>query len=145
MILPIMVPQVDRVCVTSVENGKVKQISGPFSPSPSKQGQPAPESLRSPLPESSAESEPLAKDIGGAEPIVHEDLTKAQGPLFAAMVRRGARSSVHIPVTIRGKKVTLNYWSRDLSAFPPPAVEILTALTKVMANAQSDQKKVMQQ
>ena len=145
MILPIMVPQVDRVCVTSVENGKVKQINGPFPPSSNKRGQPAHESLRSPLPESAADAEPLAKEIGGAEPVVHEDLTKAQGSIFAAMVRRGARSSLHIPVTIRGKKVTLNYWSRDLSAFPPPAVALLTALTKVMASAQSDQKKVTQQ
>ena len=91
------------------------------------------------------ETEPLAKDIASAEPIVHQDLTKAHGPIFAAMVRRGARSSLHVPVTIRGKKVTVNYWSRDLSAFPPPAVEILTGLTKAMASAQSDQKKVTQQ
>ena len=93
----------------------------------------------------SPETEPLAKGIAGAEPIVHQDLTKVEGPIFAAMVRRGARSSLHVPVTIRGKKVSVNYWSRDLSAFPPPAVAILTGLTKVMASAQSDQKKVTQQ
>jgi thiol-disulfide isomerase/thioredoxin/mono/diheme cytochrome c family protein len=144
-ILTLMVPQVDRVCVTSIENGQVKQINGPFPSLSKKKAQPVPEDLRSPLPQSAAETEPLAKGIAGAEPIVHQDLTKVEGPIFAAMVRRGARSSLHVPVTIRGKKVSVNYWSRDLSAFPPPAVAILTGLTKVMASAQSDQKKVTQQ
>jgi mono/diheme cytochrome c family protein len=144
-ILTLMVPQVDRVCVTSIENGQVKQTSGPFPPMSREKGQPAPENLRSPLPESAAETEPLAKNIAGAEPIVHQDLTKVEGPIFAAMVRRGARSSLHVPVTIRGKKVIVNYWSRDLAAFPPAAVEILTGLTKVMASAQADQKRVTQQ
>jgi thiol-disulfide isomerase/thioredoxin len=145
MILATMVPQVDRVCLTSIENGRMKQINGPFSPSANKSGQAVPEDLRSPLPESAAASEPLAKAIGSAVPIVHQDLSKVPGPIFAAMVRRGARSSLHVPVTIRGKKVIVNYWSRDLSAFPPSAVEILTGLTKVMASAQSAPKKVTQQ
>ncbi len=145
MILTLMVPQVDRVCVTSVENGQVKQINGPFPPSSKKPGQPVREDLRSILPEAAADTEPLAKAIGSTEPIVHQDLTKVPGPIFAAMVRRGARSSLHVPVTLRGKKVIVNYWSRDLAAFPPAAVEILTGLTKVMASAQADQKRVTQQ
>jgi len=145
MILTIMVPQVDRVCVTAVEKGKVKQVNGPYPPQSRKQGQPAPERLNSPLPESALDTEPLAKEIASANPIVHDDLSAMKGPIFDAMLRRGARSSLHVPVTVRGTKMTINYWSRDPHAFPPPAVELLTALSKAMAAAQAEPKKVTQQ
>jgi peroxiredoxin len=132
-ILPLMVPQVDRVCVTAVENGRVKQVTGPYPPRSEKKDHAPPEGLHSPLPESASAAEPLSKDIAAGHPVVHDDLAVSKGPIFEAMFRRGARSSLHVPVTVHGKKMTVNYWSRDARAFPASAVQLLAALSNAMA------------
>ena len=89
-ILPTLVPQVDRVCITMVADGKVVQKFGPFQQRMGKDGKPMtpPETIRSDLPESDADSEPLAKIVAGDQPVVIADLSQAKGKIFERMAAR---------------------------------------------------------
>jgi GAF domain-containing protein len=164
-ILRTMVPQVDRVCVTTVKDGKLVEVMGPSSRGPSKDddddendaevekliaeakkkaGQKPVESIYSPLPEVDAKGEALAEYLAAGKPVVNADLTKAKGQAVAAMVKRGAKSSLHVPVEIQGQKVLINFWSTDANAFSPQAEALLTGVAKIMAapkdNAQAAAK-----
>ena len=80
-----------------------------------------------------AEGESLADYAAGStKVVVNNDLSKAQGKLFEAMVKRGAKSSLHVPAEIKGQRVTVNFWSTDANAFSPPAVALLTGVAKIM-------------
>jgi hypothetical protein len=60
------------------------------------------------------------------------------------MIKRGAKSSLHVPAEIQGQKVTVNFWSTDAGAFTPPAEALLTGVAKIMTapkdNAQAAAK-----
>jgi thiol-disulfide isomerase/thioredoxin len=136
-ILPVTVPQVDRVCVTAVADGKVVQKFAPFNGPRQRRTKdddaaPPPETIRSELPEVDAADEPLADYAKGDKPVAIGDLSNAKGKLFERMVARGAKSSLHVPVEIGGERATINFWSTDADAFPEPAVQLLSALSKVM-------------
>ncbi|MGD9723808.1 MAG: redoxin domain-containing protein [Pirellulales bacterium] len=165
-ILRTMVPQVDRLCITTVKDGKVVELMGPFSgrhghgdheqggeeevekviaEAKKKHGhQELPENILSPLPATDAEGEDLATYIGGSKPVAVSDLSKAKGKLMAAMAKRGAKSSLHVPAEIKGQKVTINFWSTDADAFPAPAQALLTGVSQIMTapkdNAQAAAK-----
>jgi len=128
-VLPMTVPQVDRVCLTVVEKDKLRQRFGPFQPR-AKEGPQPPESLRSSLAPFDPAGEPLAECAAGDKPLVYGDLSQAKGELFKTMVARGARSSMHVPVEIGGVRGTVNFWSRDPDAFPPQAAQMLTMIAK---------------
>ncbi|HEY2840639.1 MAG TPA: redoxin domain-containing protein [Pirellulales bacterium] len=130
-VLPMSAPQVDRVCLTVVEKGKLRQRFGPYQLR-AKEGPQPPETLRSSLPPFDPAGEPLAECAAGEKTIVYGDLTKAKGELFKMMAARGARSSMHVPIAIGGVRGTVNFWSRDPDAFPPQAAQMLTMLTKAM-------------
>jgi hypothetical protein len=93
--------------------------------------------MRSKLPAVDAVDEPLAKYATGDKPVVIADLTKEKGAIFARMVARGAKSSLHVPVKIGDSRATINFWSTEPDAFPQPAVQLLSALSQAMAAAQS--------
>lgn len=131
-ILQMMVPQVDRVCVTALEDGKLRQFLGPFPPQ-ARGDKPAPETLNSKLADCDAAAEPTAKYIESTQPVVHSDIGELKGTIFETMRKRGAKSSLHVPVTVQGKKMVINFWSTDANAFPEPAVQLLTALAQAMA------------
>ena len=162
-ILRTMVPQVDRLDLTVVKDGKISELMGPSSrmqPSafdkdgkqPDKANDEAekaiaelkkaaaekhglkglPESIFSPLPTVDAKGESLADYAQGHEVVVNNDLSKAKGKLVEAMIRRGAKSSLHVPVEIKGQRCTLNFWSTDEGAFTPPAAAVLTTVAKIM-------------
>jgi hypothetical protein len=162
-ILRTMVPQVDRLCITTVKDGKVVELMGPArsefddgdkdggeeevakvvaeaKKNAQKHGhkQP-PESIRSPLPPTDAEGESLADYVGSPKVVVNNDLSKAKGKLVKLMIKRGAKSSLHVPAEIKGQKVTVNFWSTDAGAFPPPAEALLTAVSQIMT-APKDQE-----
>ncbi len=174
-ILRTMVPQVDRVDITAVKDGKLVEVMGPMSQGQSDHGksgaireqggeeevekliaeakkkaaarhggQQMPESIFSPLPAVDAQGESLAEYAAGSKTVVNADLSKAKGKAIETMVKRGAKSSLHVPVEIKGQKVTINFWSTDAGAFTPPAEALLTGVAKIMAtphdNAQAAAK-----
>ena len=158
-ILRTMVPQLDRLCITAVRDGKIVEQFGPSSMrhhGPSQHEKPqdgnadakpsareaelaAAEKLLAErfgllakLPETDAAGESLAEIAAGKDVVVFGDLTKAKGKLMETMVKRGARSSMHVPAKIKGVPVTVNFWSSDPDAFTPPAQTLLTSLAKSM-------------
>jgi peroxiredoxin len=132
-ILPVTVPQVDRACVTAVVDGKLVQKFGPFQQRRRMPDAPQPpETIRSDLAPVDAQGEPLAEYAAGNQVIVNPDLSKVSGAIFETMRKRGAKSSLHIPVELGGVRATVNFWSTDADAFPQPAVQLLSALVKVM-------------
>jgi len=163
-ILRTMVPQVDRLCITSVKDGMLVEVLGPSSRGPDgrddddendaevakaiaeakKNASQPTENIFSRLPAVEAKGESLAEYITGGKVVVNNDLTKAQGQAMAAMVKRGAKSSLHVPVEVQGRKGTINFWSTDPNAFTPQAEALLTALAKIMTapkdNAQAAAK-----
>ncbi len=64
--------------------------------------------------------------------VVNNDLTQAKGKLVEQMIARGAKSSLHVPAQIDGQSVTVNFWSKDPNAFPPPAQAVLTGVAQIM-------------
>ncbi|MBI2824315.1 MAG: redoxin domain-containing protein [Planctomycetia bacterium] len=141
MILPVTVPQVDRVCLTAIVDGKLVQKFGPFQRQrPGAKPEDLPETLRSPLAEAPVEGEPLAAYAAGDKPVINPDLTKVKGAVFAKMVARGAKSSMHVPIEVGGVRATINFWSTDADAFPQPAVQLLSALSKAMAAPKPNQQ-----
>ncbi len=152
MVLRTMVPQVDRLCITTVKDGKVVELMGPASgrrahhadddgeeevnravaEARKKAGKPVTENLQEPLPAVKATGESLADYLQAGKPVVNNDLTQAKGEVMKWMVQRGARSSLHIPAEIQGQPVTINFWSKDAAAFPPPAQQLLAGLAQIM-------------
>jgi len=153
-IVSLMAPQVDRVCVSTVEDDQLTQFHGLQPPqgrkddddnetdkaAEQKAKKKRPETFHSPLPNMPASGEPLADVIASNEAVVHNDLSQQKGTLFDTMKRRGAKSSLHVPVTVAGKKMAINFWSRDAAAFPPAAVEFLTSIAKAMAEPYAEAK-----
>jgi hypothetical protein len=159
-ILRTMVPQIDRVCVTTVKDGKIIELMGPSSRGPQDHGddhedddsetekeverqiveaqkkaagdKPKPASLFGPLPEVAAEGESLAEYAAAKKPVVNNDLSKGHGKIFEEMAARGAKSSLHVPAEIKGQKVTVNFWSKDADAFTPQAQALLTGVAQIM-------------
>ncbi len=152
-VLRTMVPQLDRLCITTVKDGKVVELLGPGSPrdrnrddvgdgedeidhavveARKKAGNTVTESLSAPLPTVKADGESLAEYLKVDGPVVNNDLSQAKGKLIEKMMKRGARSSMHIPAEIEGQPVTINFWSKDAGAFPPAAQQLLSAVAQIM-------------
>jgi hypothetical protein len=120
-----VVPQLDRVCVTAVEDGKLRLhyvqeregFRGTF---------------RSVTTRINADTETLAQHIGADRPVVHNDLSGLDGRVFSGMDRRGVLSSLHVPGEKGGIRGTVNFWSRDKNAFPPEAVNLLSNAVDLM-------------
>lgn len=120
-----LVPQLDRVCVTYVEDGKlrvrnVEELGDLKS------------TLRGRGTVISAEGQFLADCLVGDDVTVYQDLSKAPGSLAEKFVSKGVQSSMHVPVTIDGVRATVNFWSTEPAAFPPVAVEFLTDFARSM-------------
>lgn len=155
-LLRTMVPQVDRVCVTAIEDGQVVELIGPTSRSPNAQSRPQQggedevdkaiiearrraagnrprgPGLNDKLPPADVEGESLARYALGEAVVVHQDLSTAEGEMMEAMRQRGVKSSLHVPAEIRGRRATINFWSKDAGAFPPEAEAVLTAVAGIM-------------
>jgi peroxiredoxin len=153
MILRTMVPQVDRLCITAVKDGKLVEWigpqSGPDDDEPEQGGEEEVEqliiearkkaadgkiasSIGSPLEPVDAAGEGLAEVAAATKVVVHNDLSQVPGKVFDEMRKRGAKSSLHVPAEIKGMRVTINFWSKDAGAFPPPAEAILTGIAQIM-------------
>ncbi|MBL9124617.1 MAG: redoxin domain-containing protein [Planctomycetaceae bacterium] len=113
-----LVPQIDRVCITTVADGNlrakhVEEIDGLKT------------TLRTTNTVIKAEGQMLAEVLGAEKPVVVEDLSTAKGSVVARMHNKGVQSSLHIPATLGGQKVTVNFWSTEPKGFPPAAVALL--------------------
>ncbi|MBI3839287.1 MAG: redoxin domain-containing protein [Planctomycetia bacterium] len=153
-VLRTMVPQIDRLCITAVQDGKVSELMGPMSSRGHRERArdaaakdasetarneavekliKIPDNILSPLPSVDAQGESLAEYAAGTKVVVNNDLSKAKGTLFETMVKRGAKSSLHVPVDLKGIRATINFWSAEPDAFSPPAEALLTGIAKIMA------------
>ena len=113
-----VVPQIDRVCITTVEDGNLKakhveELDGLKT------------TLRSSNTVVKAEGQMLAEVLGAEKPVVFDDLSTAKGSIVERMQKKGVQSSLHIPVTLGGQKMTVNFWSTEPKGFPPAAVTLL--------------------
>ena len=119
------VPQLDRLCWSTVEDTKLH--------------------IRR-----CAQDPELDKTIGGAgrkvdvritkmagyaeksEPIVNQRLAQERG-IDLQYMSRVYKSSAHFPVAIEGLKGSVNFWSTEQDAFPAEAVALLQQAAKAMA------------
>lgn len=120
-----LVPQLDRICVTEVDNGRLrlKMLQERLG---------LKTSLRSRSTVVKAEGQSLASYASGNETIVNQDMSGAEGTVMAGMAKKDIRSSVHVPVVIDGKRATINFWSAEAEAFPPQAVVLLEQVAHLM-------------
>ncbi len=122
-----LVPQLDRVCVTQVDGGRLrlKVIQERLG---------LRTSLRSRSTLIKADGQSLAAYALGNETIVNQDMSGAEGTVMAGMAKKDIRSSVHVPVEIDGKRATVNFWSAEAEAFPPQAVRLLEQVAHLMVD-----------
>ncbi len=119
-----MMPQVDRVCISTVDDGQLRFLQVEQSPV-----------LHYWLGRTErhfdADTAALAKLIASAErePTVYPDLSQQTAPDLKTMASKMA-SSVHVPANVDGKTVLFSFWSRDADAFPPEAVELLQQIVE---------------
>jgi hypothetical protein len=62
---------------------------------------------------------------------VNPDLQKARAPDLK-MMSKALGSSVHVPVAFEGRPGTVNFWSKEKSAFPSTTHPLVRALVEVM-------------
>lgn len=113
-----VVPQVDRICVTYIDEDKLhlriaEERNGIRT------------TFTSPNTVLSTKGQALAEAAGRSEPTVFGDINKAGGSVMRKMFAKGIQSSMHVPILLDGKKATVNFWSTEPNAFPPAAVEVL--------------------
>jgi len=121
-----LVPQLDRVCVTSVKKGRLRlkrmhQRLGLRT------------SLRSRSTVARAAGQSLAEYAAGHGTVVNQEMANASGSIMAGMAKKDIRSSMHVPVEIGGVRCTVNFWSAEAEAFPPQAVRLLEHAARLMA------------
>ena len=122
-----LIPQLDRVCVTGVENNRLwlKRMH---------QRHGLRTSLRSRSTVVRAKGQSLADYALGYETVVNQEMSGAEGTIMAGMAKKDIRASMHVPVEIDGNKCTINFWSAEAEAFPPQAVRLLEHVARLMAH-----------
>jgi hypothetical protein len=119
-----LAPQLDRMCWTTVEDGKLVIRRCVQEQSFEQQVGGAGRKIDVRLTKLSAYAEL-------AEPTVHPELNSARG-FDLQFMARAFGSSLHIPVKIDGVNGTLNFWSAEKDAFPPELIALLTDVAKAM-------------
>jgi peroxiredoxin len=121
-----MAPQLDRICWTSLADGKVtvecvaqEAATGRSIPS-GDAGKSVP-----------ANYSKLAKVSAANEPTVHAKLGK-EASVDLRYMAQAFGSSLHVPVRKGGKPGSINFWSTDEEAFPPEAVRLLSEVARLM-------------
>jgi len=117
-----LLPQLDRVCISTVEDGQVKFL---------KVTQPAVLDYALGTTERTykASESAIAAASDSGEVVVFNDLTAAEYKDLAAMQAKMA-ASVHVPTTVDGKTLVFSFWSRDKNAFPQAAVDLLKQIVE---------------
>jgi len=121
-----LVPQLDRICITGVENGKLRlrmlhERLGLRT------------SLRSRSTIVRTKGQSLASYAAHDQVVVNPDMSGTTGSIMAGMARKDIRSSMHVPVVIDGVRSTVNFWSAEAGGFPPQAARLLEQVAHLMA------------
>ena len=102
-IITLMAPQVDRVCVSMVEGGKLRQFLGPRPPQSREKNVPPKETISSPLPEVVADRERagalhhleqadgLQRSLDRERSTLRDDETAGRGPVCTFRLLLGVR------------------------------------------------------
>ncbi len=122
-----LVPQLDRICITSVEGDKLrlKMLQERLG---------LKTSLKSKSTVMKAKGQALADYAAGDKVIVNQTMANTAGSVMTGMANKDIRSSMHVPVIYMGKPSTINFWSAEPEAFPPEAVKLLEQIAKLMAD-----------
>jgi peroxiredoxin/mono/diheme cytochrome c family protein len=121
-----MVPQLDRVCVTTIEKDRLrlKLLQEQLGLNTS---------FRSTSTVVRTKGQSLADYALGDKVVVNETLSGTNGSIMAGMASKDVRSSMHVPVTYQGNKATINFWSAEAGGFPPEAAKLLEQIARLMA------------
>jgi len=121
-----LVPQLDRVCVTTVEKDRLrlKFLQEQLGLNTS---------FKSTSTVIRTKGQSLADYAVGDKVVVNETLSGTNGSIMAGMASKDIRSSMHVPVTYQGNKATINFWSAEAGGFPPEAAKLLEQIAKLMA------------
>jgi hypothetical protein len=120
-----LVPQLDRLCVTGVENDKLRLRALHERPG-------LRTALRSRATLVPAKGQSLADYARHDQVVVNQEMSGASGSIMAGMARKDIRSSLHVPVVIGGVRSTVNFWSAEAGAFPPQAARLLEEVARLM-------------
>ncbi len=121
-----MFPQLDRVCVTSVDKDKLRLVMLQERPG-------LKSSLRSRSTTIRTAGQSLAAYALADKVVVNDEMGGTTGSVMANMATKDIRSSMHVPVTLRGLRCTVNFWSAEAYAFPPEAAQLLERIARLMA------------
>jgi hypothetical protein len=125
-----LVPQLDRVCITSVEGGKVrlKHINQRLG---------LRTSLHSRATVVKATGQSLADYATGKQTVVNQEMSGTKGSVMAGMASKDIRSSMHVPFDLDGVSATVNFWSAEPEAFGPEAVKLLEQVVQLMSEGRA--------
>jgi peroxiredoxin/mono/diheme cytochrome c family protein len=121
-----LVPQVDRVCLTTVENDKLR-----LRMLQERLGLKT--SLKSKSTVVRAGGQSLADYALGDQVVINQSMAGTKGSVMTNMGSKDIRSSMHVPVTVKGARGTINFWSAEGEAFPPQAADLLEKIARLMA------------
>ncbi|MBX7167657.1 MAG: redoxin domain-containing protein [Pirellulales bacterium] len=125
------VPQLDRVCITYVEDGKLRarvvEELGDLKTT-----------LRSRGTVVDAKGQALADCLASQDVTVFNDLSQAAGSVMQRMSSKGMSSSMHVPVVLDGVPCTVNFWSTEPAAFPAAAVSFLSEFARAIEKANTE-------
>jgi hypothetical protein len=119
-----LIPQIDRVCFTTVEGDKLNVRRCIQDPELEKQVGGAGRKLDS-------RTTVIAKYAEQSEPVLHEKLAE-QTAVELKFMSKAYGASAHFPVKLDGVSGTVNFWSTEPDAFTEEAVMILKEVTKLM-------------
>jgi hypothetical protein len=119
-------PKIDRVCLTTYWNGKLKVEKAAY---PS-EGTPH---LAETGFEQAGKFFALAHYALRGQVVCHADLKKARGADMR-MMSQSLASSLHVPLILEGKPATLNLWSKETGAFSDETQELLRAVAEVVGS-----------
>ena len=121
-----VVPQLDRICWSSVSEGKVT-IERVAQERAIALAIPASNAGR----QVDARSSKLADLAKAAKPLRHRKLSE-ETQIDLKYMAQAFASSLHVPIEREGKPGTINFWSSEADAFPVEAVELLREVATLM-------------
>ena len=112
---------IDRVCVTTVKEEKLNVVRVIQRPELQRL-------VGGKEVQAAAKDSLFAKIIGDAAPTAVDDLSKQESK-DAQHMAKALRSSFHVPIVLDGgEKATLNFWSKEDTAFPESVSQLLVEL-----------------
>lgn len=119
-------PQLDRICLTTLVDGKV--VIENVAQDDAAAGKLASANAGKKV---DARISKLATHVKETEPIVHRNLGR-ESSFDLRYMAQVYSSSIHIPVKIGERSGTINFWSREVDAFPPESVAVLKEAANIL-------------